>query len=83
MLRTARLTKNYRDEREGQETSLDGYFTLLSGNKYLEEKIETAIVSEEEISDHASSELYQIRRQIRTASAKVRAVLSKITSGKS
>ena len=83
MLRTARLTKNYRDEREGQETSLDGYFTLLSGNKYLEEKIETAIVSEEEISDHASSELYQIRRQIRTASAKVRDVLSKITSGNS
>ena len=83
MLRTARLTKSYRDEREGQETSLDGYFTLLSGNKYLEEKIETAIVSEEEISDHASSELYQIRRQIRTASAKVRDVLSKITSGNS
>ena len=80
MLRAARLTKNYREERRQTETSLDGYFTLLSGNKFLEEKIENAILSEEEISDHASSELYQIRRQIRTAASKVREVLNKITS---
>ena len=37
MLRAARLTKNYREERRQTETSLDGYFTLLSGNKFLEE----------------------------------------------
>ena len=80
MLRAARLTKNYREERRQTETSLDEYFTLLSGNKFLEEKIENAIISEEEISDHASSELYQIRRQIRTAASKVREVLNRITS---
>ena len=81
LLRAARLTKAYREERrDQQQSSLDGYFTLLTGNKFLEDKIENAIVSEEEISDHASSELYQIRQQIRTASAKVRDVLAKITS---
>ena len=84
LLRAARLTKAYREERrDQQQSSLDGYFTLLTGNKFLEDKIENAIVSEEEISDHASSELYQIRRQIRTASAKVRDVLAKITSSNS
>ena len=40
MLRAARLTKNYREERRQTETSLDEYFTLLNGNKFLEEKIE-------------------------------------------
>ena len=84
LLRSARLTKAYRDERrDTQQTSLDGYFAMLTGNKHLEDKIENAIVSEEEISDHASSELYQIRRQIRAASSKVRDVLAKITSGNS
>jgi len=84
LLRAARLTKAYREERRDQsQTSLDGYFSMLSGNKHLEDKIETVIVSEEEISDHASSELYQIRRQIRAASSKVRDVLAKITSGNS
>ncbi len=83
MLRAARLTKSYREERREQETSLDEYFSMLSGNKFLEEKIENAIVSEEEISDHASDTLYQIRRQIRTAASKVRDVLAKITSSQS
>ena len=83
LLRAARLTKAYREERRDQQTSLDGYFTMLTGNKFLEDKIENAIISEEEISDHASSELYQLRRQIRTASSKIRDVLSKITSGNS
>ena len=51
LLRAARLTKAYREERrDTQQTSLDGYFTMLTGNKFLEEKIENAIVSEEEIS---------------------------------
>ncbi len=83
LLRAARLTKAYREERRDQQTSLDGYFTMLTGNKFLEDKIENAIVSEEEISDHASSELYQLRRQIRAASSKIRDVLAKITSGNS
>ena len=81
MLRAARVAKSYREEkREAAQTSLDEYFSLLQGNKFVEEKIENAIVSEEEISDHASSTLYDIRRQIRTASSKVRDVLSRVAS---
>ena len=63
MLKAARSTRAYRDEQKDAATVLDQYFDGLAGNKYLEDKIETAILSEEEISDHASSELYQIRRQ--------------------
>ncbi len=80
MLKAARSTRAYRDEQKDAATTLDAYFDGLSGNKYLEDKIENAILSEEEISDHASSELYQIRRQIRTASAKVREVLNRTIS---
>ena len=47
-------------------------------NKFLEEKITTAIISEDEISDKASSTLADIRRKIRTASSKAREVLDKI-----
>ncbi|MEA5039474.1 MAG: endonuclease MutS2 [Clostridiaceae bacterium] len=83
MLKAARLTKAYREEKREEQTSLDEYFAMLAGNKYLEEKIENAIVSEEEISDHASPALYDVRRQIRTASAKVRDVLAKICSSQS
>lgn len=83
MLRAARVTKAYREEKREAQTTLDEYFSMLAGNKYLEEKIENAIISEEEISDHASPALYEIRRQIRTASAKVRDVLAKITSSQS
>ena len=86
LLRSARTTKAYRDEHRNQDdgkSSIDELFFRLSGNRYLEDKITAAIISEEELSDHASSELYQIRRQIRTASSKVRDVLNKIVSSSS
>ena len=60
------------------ETTLDGYFSGLVSNKFLEEKITNAIISEDEISDKASSTLADIRRKIRTASSKAREVLDKI-----
>lgn len=83
LLRAARITRAYREEKKEVKTGLDGYFSMLAGNKYLEDRIGEAIISEEEISDNASSELYQIRRQMRAASSKVREVLSKITSSQS
>ena len=60
------------------ETALDGYFSGLIANKYLEERITSAIISEDEISDKASPALSDIRRKIRTASSKAREVLDKI-----
>ncbi len=60
------------------ETTLDIYFSGLVSNKFLEDKITTAIISEDEISDKASPALADIRRKIRTASSKAREALDKI-----
>ncbi len=81
VLRTAAGVKSYRQgQTEQSELQIDQFFSMISGNKYLEEKISNAIVSEEEMSDHASAELYRIRRQIRVAQSKIRDVLAKIIS---
>jgi DNA mismatch repair protein MutS2 len=79
VLRCARTVKNYA-ETDAVSTVLDPYFWELMGNKFLEDKIETAIISEEEIADAASPELADIRRHIRIQSAKVRESLQKIIS---
>jgi len=50
----------------------------LTTNRLLEEEIFDAILSEEEISDHASPELYDIRRHIRQSNDKVRDKLNSI-----
>lgn len=39
------------------------YFSALFPNKYLEDRINDAIISEEEISDRASPALFDIRRK--------------------
>ncbi|MBQ3062656.1 MAG: endonuclease MutS2 [Clostridia bacterium] len=83
LLRAARSAKHYLENQKGEKTSIDGYFASLNGNKYLEEKISESIVSEEEISDNASNQLYDIRRQIRSASTKIRDTLNKIVSSSS
>jgi len=78
-LRCARTIKNYA-ETDSLDTVLDAYFMNLMANKYLEEKISTSILSEEEIADSASAELSDIRRHIRIQSSKVRETLQKIIS---
>ncbi len=78
LLRIARAVKDYSADTAG---SIDHLFKALKTNRFLEEKITTAIVSEDEISDAASSALADIRRHIRTANAKIRETLQKfITS---
>lgn len=77
-LRIIRSVKEWHSKFASIETTLDGYFSGLVSNKFLEEKITTAIISEDEISDKASSTLADIRRKIRTASSKAREVLDKI-----
>ncbi len=69
--------------RDGIKTSLDHYFAAISTNKFLEDRITGAILSEEEIADTASSELASIRRQIRAANARVRDVLNRIITSQS
>lgn len=46
--------------------------SMIATNRMLEEDILNAIISEEEMSDRASPELYDIRRHVRTLNDKVR-----------
>lgn len=78
-LRCARTVKAYADS-ESVSSCLDVYFLELTANKYLEEKISNAIISEEEIADNASPALSDIRRHIRLQGTKIRDSLQKIIS---
>lgn len=59
-------------------TKLDFFFDSITVNKYLEEKIFSSILSEDEIADRASDELYEIRRKMRAKSNSVREKLDSI-----
>lgn len=56
----------------GMSNPLDDLFNSLYPNKYLEERITNAILSETEISDNASPELKEIRRKKRHYENKIR-----------
>lgn len=77
-LRAVRSLYEWYGHCSGVSTSLDALFDSITVNKYLEEKIFSVIVSEEEISDRASDELYEIRRKIRAKSNSVREKLDSI-----
>lgn len=79
VLRCARKVKDYRNE-DDDRTALDNLFSALFTNKFLEERIDNSIISEEEIADTASPELADIRRHMRVQSAKIRDSLQKIIS---
>ena len=79
VLRCARNIKSYISE-DDKATILDVYFKALSPNKYLEDRIFGAILSEEEIADTASTALADIRRHMRIQSGKIRDSLQKIIS---
>ena len=79
ILRCARTVKGYVAEDE-EKTVLDPLFHGLNPNKYLEDKIFGAILSEEEIADNASPALAEIRRHMRVQSAKIRDSLQKVIS---
>ena len=80
VLRAARTVRAYCDGHSTARSDIDFLFNSLQANKFLEEKITTSIVGEEEIADSASSELATIRRQMRAAAARVRDTLQKIIS---
>ena len=79
ILRCARTTQGYVSE-DDEKTVLDSLFKALTPNKYLEDRIFGAILSEEEIADTASSELADIRRHMRIQSGKIRDSLQKVIS---
>ena len=79
VLHSARVVKDYLTE-EDAPTVLDELFHVLVPNKYLEEHIFSAILSEEEISDNASPELASIRRHMRAQRSKIKDGLQKVIS---
>lgn len=79
VLRCARSIKGYVSQ-DDPATVLDPLFNALTPNKYLEDRIFGAILSEEEIADTASTELADIRRHMRIQSGKIRDSLQKVIS---
>lgn len=78
LLRVIRVVLDWRAKSASVETALDRRFNALVPNKYLEMKISSAILSEEEIADNASPELAAIRKKIAAASARIRERLDKL-----
>ncbi len=78
LLRITRGVRQWKNHSASVDTSLDLLFSRLSENKHLEERISSCILSEEEIADNASPELYDIRRKMRIAASKARETLEKI-----
>ena len=79
VLRCARNIKAYVAE-DDPETVLDPLFRMLTPNKYLEDKIFGAILSEEELADNASPALADIRRHMRIQAGKIKDGLQKVIS---
>ena len=77
-LRSIRTLYEWRSHCSGVSTSLDFLFDSITVNKYLEDKIFSCIISEDEIADKASETLYDIRKKIRAKSASVREKMDSI-----
>ncbi|HHV17383.1 MAG TPA: endonuclease MutS2 [Thermoanaerobacterales bacterium] len=80
-MRVARLTKTVWEEKKlGDSVIINDIINRLHFFKSLEEKIDKAIISEDEIADAASPKLNSIRRQKKTLSQNVRNKLNEIIS---
>ncbi|MEF9853047.1 MAG: endonuclease MutS2 [Hydrogenoanaerobacterium sp.] len=78
VLRTIRNLDSYRKNCDDMKTALDSMFESLSPNKALENMISENILSDDELADTASTELFNIRRSIRNTELKVRSQLDKL-----
>ena len=78
LLQVIRSVTEWRSKSASIETCLDMRFNALVPNKYLETKITSSILSEDEIADNASPTLFSIRKKIAASSSKIREHLDKI-----
>lgn len=77
LLRACRRMLQYNASAESDaENSVSAFISELSENRLLEEKINRCIVSEEEIADEASPELYAVRKQILSAQTAIKEKLN-------
>ncbi|MGL5381443.1 endonuclease MutS2 [Clostridium sp.] len=74
MLKCSRRFKEFisRNEEEISYPKLEDLAYILTPIKFLEDEIENAIVSEEEVSDRASGTLYGIRKSLKEKNSSVR-----------
>lgn len=77
-LRSLRTLYEWHNHCSGVRTSLDFFFDGITVNKYLENRIFTCIISEEEIADKASELLSDIRRKIRSKENSIREKLDSL-----
>lgn len=77
-LRALRTLDEWLNHSSGVKTSLDFFFEGITSNKYLETKILSCIVSEEEIADKASDTLFDIRKKIRSKENSIREKLDSL-----
>lgn len=80
MLSSSAAVKSYGGAVE-EGSALYDFFFLLNPDRELEEKIRAAIMGEDQIADRASTALYDIRRKLARASAKVRETLQQYLIG--
>lgn len=79
LYRTSRMVRNSLITDREDTPTLSQMGSMLSVNRTLEEEITNAILSEDEIADRASTELYDIRRHIRLLNDKMKEKLSQLT----
>ena len=72
ILKNSRILKELKSEHIG---ILCGYTEELVPNKPLEDRIFSSIITEEEMADNASAELFNIRRKSRSAASRVKSSL--------
>ena len=81
VLRSARALQEYIRANRLFDTVLDELFEGLIPNRYVEDRITRSILSEELISDEASSALADVRRKIRAANGRIKETLARYISG--
>ncbi len=81
LLRCARTLTDYANSPNMNAGSLAPIFSGLIVDRKTEERIQRCIISEEELADEASPELFEIRRKIRAANNRVRDSLQSFISG--
>jgi DNA mismatch repair protein MutS2 len=81
LLRSSRSMLDYVRANKTFDTSIDEIFLRLIPNRAVEDRILRSIISEDTISDEASSALADIRRKMRVGNQKIKETLAKYLSG--
>lgn len=78
MLNQISMLSDWYKHCEDMQTQLDYLFSRLMPNKYLQNRLETSILTEDELSDSASPQLASIRKKIAKAGINLRSSLDKM-----